>query len=112
MLILAPYAANPTLIRSMVRRETPWLGVSLEGGVSLSFCSECSKRSMIVVTATILVQSFSYEVSHMMDMMPYEDDSQLITCGDVWADMICSTGGEAFGGPTFILPLDGNLIAA
>ena len=46
-----------------------------------------------------------------MDMMPYEDDYQLISYGDIWARMICSIGGEAFGGPAFIFPLDGNHIA-
>ena len=70
MLILAPYATIPILMRSMVGRETHWLGVSLGGDESLSFCSECSKGSMIDVMATIPGQLLFYEVSHVIGRIP------------------------------------------
>ena len=114
MLILAPYAATPILIRSMIGRETPWLGVTLEGGGSLSFCSACSKRSMIVVMATILGQSLFYEVSHVISRIPRGDDHELLSIIDemIWAILIYSIGREVSRDLDPIFPLDGNLIAA
>ena len=53
-----------------------------------------------------------YEVSHMMDVMPYVDDFQLIIYGDTWASMICSIGGEILRALVFILPLEGKSFVA
>ena len=61
--------------------------------------------------ATTAETMFYNEVSHMMGMRPYDDDSRLITYGDVWASMPCNVGGETLGGSAFFLPLDGNIIA-
>ena len=48
----------------------------------------------------------------MIDWMPYDDDFRLITYEENWASLICSVGGETFGGIVFIFPLEGNIIAA
>ena len=53
-----------------------------------------------------------YEVSHIMNVMPYDDDFQLIIYGETWASLIYSVGEEIFGGLVLILPLEGKLIAA
>ena len=60
---------------------------------------------------TLTTHLFPYEVSHMIDDMPYDDDFQLIIYGDIWASMICSVGGEILGDLVFILPLEGKYFA-
>ena len=62
--------------------------------------------------ATRETHLFPYEVSHMIDDMPYVDDFQLIIFGDTWASMICSVGGEILGDLVFILRLEGKCFAA
>ena len=44
--------------------------------------------------------------------IPYDDEFQLITYEMIWANLICSIGGEVLGDLDFILPLEGNIIAA
>ena len=53
-----------------------------------------------------------FELSHMIDWMPYDGDFQLITYEIIWANMFHNVGGEILGGLNFILPLEGNIIAA
>ena len=48
----------------------------------------------------------------MIDIMPYDDDFQLIIYGDIWANMIHNVGEDIFEDPIFFLPLEGNIIAA
>ena len=92
--------------------ETHWVIMSVEGENSHTLCTTCSKGSMGDGMATIAAHLFPYEVIHMMNMMPYDDDFQLITYEMIWASLIHNVGGEAFGGLVFILPLEGNFIAA
>ena len=96
----------------MLGGETYGVVVSFEEGIPHTFCTTCSKGNMRYDMVTLTTQLSFYEVSHMMDEMPYVDDFQLIIYGDMWANMICSVGGEIFGGLVLILPLEGKIIPA
>ena len=89
-----------------------WVDVPFGGGDLHTFCSTCSKGSMEGDMVLPAKQLHMYEVNHMTDWMPYDDDFQLITYEMIWASLICSVGGEILGDLDFILPLEGNLIAA
>ena len=88
------------------------MNVSFEGEFSHTFCTTCSKGNMRYDMVTLTTQLSLYEVNHMMEMIPYDDDFQLIIYGDTGAILICSVGGEIFGGLVLIFPLEGNIIAA
>ena len=62
--------------------------------------------------ATIAKFLFFYEVSHGFDWMPYDGDFQLITYEVVWDNMFHNAGEKIPGGLLFILPLEGNIMAA
>ena len=62
--------------------------------------------------ATIVKHFFLYEVGHRIDWMSYDDQVLFIIYGMVWASLIHNVGEEIFGGIVFILPLEGNIIAA
>ena len=62
--------------------------------------------------ATTTKHLFPFEVSHMIDWMPYDGDFQLITYEVIWASMLHNVGGEILGGLVSIFPLEGNIIAA
>ena len=96
----------------MLGRETHGMDVSFKEGIPHTFFTTCSKGSMGYGMATRATHFFPYEVSHMMDMMPHDDEFQLIIYGDVWASMICRFGGEVFGDLVLTLPLEGKLIVA
>ena len=113
ILIFAPYGSNfSVFMRSMLEREANYVDVSFEGEIPHTICTTCSKGSMGYGMVTLTTQLLLYEVNHTMDVMPYDDDFQLIIYGDMWANMICSVGGEIFGYLVLILPLEGKLIAA
>ena len=98
--------------RSMIGGETHWVNVSSEGENSHTLCTTCSKGSMGDGMATTTAPLFPYEVSHMMDVMPYDDDFQLIIYEMIWANMFHNVGGEILIGLISILSFEGNVIAA
>ena len=61
---------------------------------------------------TMFSHLFFHEVNHIIFWMPYDDEFQLITYEMTWAGLICNIGGEILGDLDFILPLEGNTIAA
>ena len=61
---------------------------------------------------TMFSHLFFHEVNNMIAWIPYDDEFQLITYEMIWASLICSIGGEVLGDLDFILPLEGNIIAA
>ena len=99
-------------IGSMIGGMAHWLDVSLGGEISHIFCITCFNGSMRGSMATLAKKNFFYEVSHGFDWMPYDDDFQLITYEVIWASMLHNVRGEILGGQVFILPLEGNIIAA
>ena len=94
----------------MLGRETHGVNVSFEGGIPHIFCTTCYKGNMGHDMVTLKTHLSLYEVSHMMEMMPYDDDFQLIIYGDIWASMICSVGKEIFGDLVLIFPPEGNIM--
>ena len=113
ILIFAPYGSTIFVFgRSMLVRETHGVNVSFEGEIPHTFFTTCSNGKMGYDMVTLIAHFSLYEVSHMMEEMPYDDDFQLIIYGDTWANLICSVGGEIFGGLVLIFPLKGKLIAA
>ena len=112
ILILVPYVAKFSIyVGSMFWRETHWMDVSFGKDDSHLVCSTCSKGSMGDSMVTIAKHLVHYEVSHMIDWMPYDDDFQLITYEMVWASLFHNIG-EIHGGLIFILPPEGNIVAA
>ena len=99
-------------MRNMLGRETHWVNVSFEGGIPHTFFTTCSKGSMGHGMVTLTTHFSLYEVSHMIDDMPYVDHFQLIIYGDTWANMICIVGGQILGGLVFIFPHEGKYFAA
>ena len=97
---------------SMIGRETHWVNVSFEGEIPHTFCTTCSKGNMGNYMVTLTTHLSPYEVSHMMEEMPYDDEFQLIIYGNTWASLICGVGGEIFGCLFLVLPLEGKLITA
>ena len=77
-----------------------------------TFCSTYSKRSMVDDMATMVQHWFFLEVSLETVWMPYDDDFQLITYEVIWASIFHNVGEEIFGDLVFILPMEGNIIAA
>ena len=113
ILIFSPYGSIVVVfMKSMLGRETHWVNVSFGGESSYTVFTTCSKGNMGDGMVTRASHLFLYEVSHIMDAMPYDDGFQLIIYGDIWANMICSVGGEIFGDLALILPLEGEIIAA
>jgi len=111
--ILAPYAAiDHIIVRSMVGRGAHGLDVSFGGEDPHTFCRTCSNGSMRDDVATIVQNFIHHEVSHEVELIPYDDVFQLITYEMIWASLIYNIGGEIFGDLVFILPLEGNIIAA
>ena len=88
------------------------MDVSLEGENSHTLCTTCSRGSMGDGMATKIAHFFPYEVSHMRNVMPYDDDFQLITCEMIWANMFHNVGGEILRDLISILPFEGNVIVA
>ena len=100
-------------IGSMIGRETHELGVSFGGEDSHTFCIACSNRSMRGNMATTAKHYFAFiELDHVIEGMPYGDDFISITYGMICAIFIYSIGEEIFGDLFFILPLEGNYLAA
>ena len=97
---------------SMIGGETHWVNVSLEGEKSHTLCTTCSRGSMGDGMATTEAHFFPYEVIHMRNVMPYDDDFQLITYEMIWANMFHNVGGEILRGLISIFPFEGNVIAA
>lgn len=92
--------------------ETHWEDVFFGGEDLHIFCSTCSKGSMGEDMVTMKLCLFLHEVNHMIGWIPYDDDFQLITYEMIWASLIYSADGEILGGLNFILPHEGNTIAA
>ena len=88
------------------------MDVSLEGENSQTLCTTCSRGSMGNGMATTTAHLFHYEVSHMRNEIPYDDDFQIIIYGETWAIMIYSARGDIFRYLVFILSLEGNYFAA
>ena len=113
ILIFSPYGSIVVVfMRSMLGRETHEVNVSFEGEIPHTICTKCSKGNMGYDMVTLIAHLSLYEVNHMMEEMPYNDDFQLIIYGETWASLICSVGGEIFGGIVLILPLEGKIISA
>ena len=62
--------------------------------------------------ATTIAHLFHYEVIHMWNEMPYDDEFQLITYEMIWANMFHNAGGEILRGLISILSFEGNIIVA
>lgn len=92
--------------------ETHWEDMPFGEEYLHTLCSTCSKGSMEEDMVTMTSYLFLHEVNHMIDWIPYDDDFQLITYEMIWASLIYSVGGKILGDPDFILPLEGNTIAA
>ena len=92
--------------------ETHWVDVPFGREDLHYFCSTCSKGSMEDDMVTMCSHVSFHEVNHMIVWMPYVDEFQLFTYQMIWASLICSIGGEVLGDLDFILPLEGNTIAA
>ena len=113
VLIMVPYVVVVFIFfGSMIRGMTRWLDVSLWGEISHIVCIACSNGSMREYVATTAKYLFPFEVSHMIDWMPYDGDLQLITYEMIWASTFHNVGGEILGGQIFIFPLEGNIITA
>ena len=95
-----------------VEGETHWVDVPFGREDLHSFCSTCSKGSMEDDMVTMFSHFLFHEVSHMIFWIPYDDEFQLITYEMIWANLICSVRGEVLGDLDFILPLEGNIVAA
>ena len=92
--------------------EAHWKDVTFGGEDPHNFCSTCSKGSMEEDMVTMTKCLFLHEVNHMIGWIPYDDDFQLITYEMIWASWIYNAKGEILGDLNFILPLEGNTIAA
>ena len=88
------------------------MDVSLGEEDSHTFCITCSNGSMGYDMDSIVKKNFLDEVGHRIDWIPYDDQVLFIIYGMVWASLIHNVGGQIFGGLVFILPLEGNIIAA
>ena len=97
---------------SVIGGMTHCLDVSLGGEISHIIRIACSNGSMRAHVATTTKKLFPFEVSHMIDWIPYDGDFQLITYEVIWDNMFHNAGDEILGGLVFILPLEGEFIAA
>ena len=84
----------------------------LGGEISHIIFIACSNGSMREYVATTENNLFPFEVSHMIQGMPYDGDFQLITYEMIWDSMFHNVGGEILRVLIFILPLEGNIITA
>ena len=113
MLIMVPIVdVDLSFVRSIIGEETHWLDVFFREEDSHIFCIACSNGNMRGDMATTAKHFFLYGVGHEFDDIPYGDDFPSITYGMVWASLIHNVGNEIFIDLVFILPLEGNIIAA
>ena len=113
ILIVVPYVfVVLTFIGSMIGGETHWLDVSFGEEDPHNFYITCSNGSMGGDMATTTKQLFLYEVGHEIYWIPHDAQYLFIIYDMVWANLIHNVGEEIFGDLVFILPLEGNIIAA
>ena len=97
---------------SMIEKETHEMDVSFWEKDSHILCSTCSKGNMGGVMATIAKHLFLLEIGHVCDGVPYDDDILSITCERFWANWFYNVRGRIFTDLIFMLPCEGNIIAA
>ena len=113
VLIMVHYVVVVFLfVERMIGGMAHFMDVSLGGEISHIICIACSNGSMREHMATTTKHLFPFEVSHMIDWIPYGGDYQLITYEMIWDNMFHNVGEEILGGLVFIFPLEGNIVAA